>query len=192
METKTTQKDKETTKKTQTKIENPMRKIKIEKITLNVGVGKNTNLLEKSIKLFKELTGKKPIKTITQKRIPTWSLRPGLPIGCKLTLRNQTQIKDLLTRFLQANDNILEEKNFDENGNISFGIHEYINIPEVKYNPDIGIIGFEISITLEKPGFRIKRRRNQKKKIHKNHAITKSESIEFMKKEFNINIGEKE
>ncbi len=174
------------------KNQNPMRKIKIEKITLNVGVGKNTNLLEKSIKLFEELTGKTPIKTITQKRIPAWSLRPGLPIGCKLTLRNQAQIKDLLTRFLQANDNILNERNFDEHGNISFGIHEYINIPEVKYNPDIGIIGFEVNITLERAGFRIKRRRNQKKKIHKKHAINKSESIEFMKKEFNITMGEKE
>ena len=171
---------------------NIMKSIRIEKITLNIGAGKDQAKLEKGIILLKTITGVEPVKTKTNKRIPAWNLRPGLPIGCKLTLRNQAQIKDLLTRFLQANDNILNERNFDEHGNISFGIHEYINIPEVKYNPDIGIIGFEVNITLERAGFRIKRRRNQKKKIHKKHAINKSESIEFMKKEFNITMGEKE
>ena len=65
----------------------PLRNIKIEKVTLNIGAGKNTSLLDKGLKLLKTLTGANPVKTITQKRIPAWGLRPGLPIGVKVTLR---------------------------------------------------------------------------------------------------------
>lgn len=168
-----------------------MREIRIEKLTLNIGVGKNPALLDKGIMLLKQLTGKTPAKAITQKRIATWGIRPGLPIGCKVTVRGKA-IKDLLTRFLQANDDILNERNFDNNGNISFGIHEYINIPGVNYNPDIGIIGLQVCITLSRPGFRIKKRKNQKKKIHKKHGIIKKEAIDFMQKNYNINLGEQE
>ena len=160
-------------------------------MTLNIGVGKNPALLDKSLILLKELSGMKPTKTITQKRIAGWGLRPGLPIGCKVTIRG-AKLKELLSRLLQAKDNLLTEKQFDENGNVAFGIHEYINIPGVQYNPDIGIIGFQICLTLERPGFRIKKRKNKKKKIHKKHAISKQEAIDFMKSEFKIQIGEED
>lgn len=168
-----------------------MREIRIEKLTLNIGVGKNPSLLDKGIMLLKQLTGNTPAKAITQKRIATWGIRPGLAIGCKVTVRGK-KVEDLLTRFLQANDDILPERNFDNNGNISFGIHEYINIPGVEYNPDIGIIGLQVCITLGRPGFRIKRRKNQKKKLSKKHTISKAEAVEFMQKNYNINLGEQE
>ena len=60
---------------------NKMREIRIEKITLNIGAGKDVGKLEKGVKLLKNITGINPVKTVTQKRIPTWGLRPGLPIG---------------------------------------------------------------------------------------------------------------
>ena len=66
-----------------------MKAIKIEKVTLNVGAGKEQSKLEKGIVLLKNITGINPVKTFTNKRIPTWGLRPGLPIGCKLTLRKK-------------------------------------------------------------------------------------------------------
>ena len=64
---------------------NPMKKVRIEKITLNIGSGKDTSKLDKGILLIKTITGIAPVKTITKKRIPSWGLRPGLPIGAKLT-----------------------------------------------------------------------------------------------------------
>lgn len=114
-------------------------------------------------------------------------MRPGLPIGCKVTLRRKNAI-EILNRLLQAKDNKLKESQFDQNGNIAFGIEEYIDIPGVKYDPEIGIIGLEVCVTLERNGFRIKRRRIAKKMIPKKHMITKQESIDFMKKEFNIEL----
>ena len=166
---------------------NPSRDIKISKVTLNMGAGKDQAKLDKGIKLFKSITNVNPVKTITSKRIPGWDLRPGLPIGCKVTLRRKNAI-EILKRLLQAKDSKLKESQFDPNGNIAFGIEEYIDIPGVKYDPEIGIIGLEVCVTLERNGFRIKRRRIAKKKVPKKHMITKQEAIDFMKKDFNIEL----
>lgn len=168
-----------------------MREIRIGKVTLNVGAGKDTNKLEKGIKLLKVITGIDPVKTITQKRIPSWGLRPGLPIGCKITLRKEKAI-EVLKKLLEAKEFILQESQFDDTGNLSFGIHEYIDIPGIEYEPDIGIMGFEVCVTFERAGFRIKNRKIRKRKIKANHKIAKKEVIDMMKKEFNITIGEPE
>ena len=168
-----------------------MRNIKIEKVTLNIGAGKDQTKLDKGIKLLKKITGINPVKTFTNKRIPEWGIRPGLPIGCKITLRKE-KATELLKKLLEAKDKKLKPDQFDDNGNISFGIQEYIDIPGVTYDHEIGIMGFEVCVTLERPGFRIKKRRICKRKIQKRHMITKQEAIEFMKKTFSIAIGEEE
>ncbi|MFH0936326.1 MAG: 50S ribosomal protein L5 [Candidatus Woesearchaeota archaeon] len=167
---------------------NIMQKIDIEKITLNICVGQPGDNLDKSIKLLNKITNCKPIQTKAKKRIPTWSIRPGLAIGCKVTLRGQ-KAKDLLKRLLISKDNKLSEKNFDNQGNLSFGILEYIDVPGVEYDASIGIIGFEVAITLKRPGFRIKDRKIKPKSISKKHKISKQEGMDYMKNEFKINIG---
>ena len=168
---------------------NPMRNIRIEKLTLNIGVGKNPQLLDKAMTLLKKLADAKPVKTYTQKRIAGWGLRPGLAIGCKVTLRGKNA-SELLTRLLQSKDDELIEKQFDDFGNIAFGVPEYINIPGIEYDPNIGIIGLEACVTLERPGFRIKKRKNEKRKVPKKHGIPKEDAITFMKNEFKTKVGE--
>jgi len=170
---------------------NSMREIRIEKITLNIGSGKDQTRLDKGINLLQSLTGIKPIKTFAKKRIPGWGLRPGLPIGCKLTLRKDAAV-EMLAKLLKAVDNNLKPSQFDISGNIAFGIPEYIDIPGAKYDPSIGIMGLEVCVTLERPGFRIKRRRLRKRKISARHIITKEEAIKFMESKFNIKVGEAE
>ena len=66
---------------------NKMQEIKIEKITLNIGVGETGDKLEKASRLLKTITGESPIKTRTMKRVPTWGIRPKLDIATKVTLR---------------------------------------------------------------------------------------------------------
>jgi len=168
---------------------NQMQQLRIEKVTLNIGAGKDQAKLDKGIVLIKAITGIDPIKTVTSKRIPGWGLRPGLPIGCKLTLRKDKAV-EILKRLLEAKDKLLKESQFDEQGNISFGIHEYIDIPGVAYDPKIGIMGLQVCVSLERPGFRIKRRRREPKKIPKKHQIKKDEAIKFMEKNFGVNIGD--
>lgn len=166
---------------------NSMRKIKVEKVTLNIGAGKDQSRLEKGLMLLNTIAETTPIKTVTNKRIQEWGLRPGLPIGCKITLRKEKAAK-LMPRLFDAVDNKLSSRQFDNNGNISFGIHEYIEIPGVKYNPKIGIMGLEVCITLERPGFRIKRRRIMSRKVPSRHRISKQDAIKFVADNFNIKV----
>tara|TARA_Y100000310_G_C20538470_1_gene742051 strand:+ start:169 stop:675 length:507 start_codon:yes stop_codon:yes gene_type:complete len=168
-----------------------MKKINVEKVTLNVGAGTDQAKLQKGISLLKNLTGIEPMKTITKKRIPEWGLRPGLPLGCKITLRGKTAV-ELLKRLLEAKDNQLKNRQFSKDGTISFGIPEYIDIAGLKYDPEIGIMGLEVCITLQRPGFRVKRRSLKRKKIPKHHQIEKQEAIEFMENEFKISLGEQQ
>lgn len=156
----------------------PMRTIIIKKITLNIGAGKNEELLKKGLVLLQKITNLTPVKTVTKKRIPGWGLRPGLAIGCKVTVRKNTEA--LLKRLLAAKGNKLTERNFDALGNFSFGIPEYIDIQGMEYDPELKIIGLEAAITMERPGFRIKHRRIKNKTINKTHSLTKKEAIKFV------------
>jgi len=168
---------------------NTMKNVRIEKLTLNIGAGKDQALLEKAEKLIEQLTGVKPVRTKTQKRIPGWGLRPGLPIGVKLTIRNEAA-RQLIPRLLAAKGNTLKKSNFDEAGNISFGIPEYIDIDGAKYDPAIGMIGLQACITLERPGYRTKRRRIRPAKPGKSHRITPDDAMTFMKENFKTQFEE--
>ncbi|GIU69294.1 MAG: 50S ribosomal protein L5 [Candidatus Woesearchaeota archaeon] len=171
--------------------ENIMRKIYVEKVTLNVGAGKDQVKLEKAEKLLKHITGIPPVRTKTDKRIAAWGLRPGLPIGCKLTLRGEKALA-IIPRLLYAVDMKLRHSCFDDNGNISFGIREYIDIKDTKYDPEIGSMGLQATITLKRPGFRIKNRKVLKRSIPKTHRISKEESINFMKENFGLKTDSEE
>jgi large subunit ribosomal protein L5 len=168
---------------------NPMRAIRIEKVTLNIGVGKDQSKLDNALALLKSIAEAKPVKTVTNKRLQEWGLRPGLPIGCKVTLRGM-KANNLLPRLLGAKDMRLKESQFDGDGNISFGIPEYIDIEGVKYDPKIGIMGLQVCVKLKRAGYRISKRRLMKRKVPKRHKISREEAIEFMKKEFNVKVGE--
>lgn len=141
---------------------NVMKQIHIEKLTLNIGAGKDTKVLEKGQLLLKHITGIEPVQTKTTKRLAEWGLRPGLPIGAKLTIRDSKLINDLVPRFLAAKEKKMTSLWFDDNGNISFGISEYVDIPGVKYNTGIGMLGLQVSITLARPGYRVKKRKLRK------------------------------
>jgi large subunit ribosomal protein L5 len=159
--------------------------ISIEKVTVNIGVGAAGEKLEKAKKLLEKLTGQKPIETTAKKRIPTWNLKPGLAIGTKVTLRRE-KAKEFLKMVLESVDKKVKQSNFDNLGNFSFGIHEYIDVPGFKYDPDIGILGFDVNVTLQKWGYRVKKRKRKTSHISKKHNITKEESEEFFKKNFNV------
>jgi large subunit ribosomal protein L5 len=164
---------------------NPMLKVYVEKITLNIGAGKDEDKLKRGIKLLKTITGSEPVKTMTQKRIPSWGLRPGLIVGCKFTMRGK-KANELLKRLLEARDNKVKTSQFDENGNLSFGIAEYIDIPGVEYDPEIKIMGLEVAVTLSRPGYHISKRKVNPRKIPTSHRIQQNEAIQFMKEEFHV------
>ena len=166
------------------KKDNKMRNIRIEKVTLSIGSGVQEVNNKKAISLLKSISGKKPVKTYAKKRIAQWKLRPGLPIGAKVTLRKDAAL-EVLGKLLKAVDNKVSRKKFTESG-FSFGVQEYIDIPGVKYDPKIGILGLNIAVTLERPGFRIKKRKLEKKKVPKSNNITAEDAIKFASDELGV------
>ena len=90
--------------------------------------------------------------------------------------------------MLVAKDNQINGKAFDNEGNLSFGIKEHIDIPGIKYDPQIGILGLEVSVSLARPGFNVKLKSGRKTKIGKNHRITKNDASKFLTEEFGVKI----
>ena len=167
----------------------PLQQVRIEKVTLNFGAGKEQARLEKGVALLKAITGIEPVRTVSKRRIPAWGLRPGLPIGCKITLRKKPA-EELLKRLLAARERKLSPRQFDDQGNMSFGIPEYIDIPGVAYDPKIGVLGLEVCVTLAKPGYRVKYRRLRSRRIPARHRVSKQEAIEFMSSAFGARVEE--
>ena len=143
----------------------------------------SSDKLEKAEKLLKSLTEKKIIITKTHRRT-TFGVTKGRPIGCKITLRNK-DADEFLKKAFDAVDKKLSKDVFDKQGNFSFGIKEHIDIPGVRYDPDVGIMGMDVCVTLERPGFRVKRKR-MGDKVGKNHHIKSEEAIEWVKTNYNI------
>ena len=165
---------------------NKMRNIRLEKLTLNVGAGEAGPTLEKGKLMLEKITSKKVVITHAHKR-NTFGVPKAKAIGVKVTLRGNGAI-EVLKQLLSAVDNKIKAKQFDRNGNLSFGVHEYINIPGMKYDPDIGIMGFDVCVTLERPGFRVKKRALRPGKVGKSHRITPEEAIEWTKKNLGIEV----
>lgn len=164
--------------------------ISIDKVTVNIGVGAPGEKLEKAKKLLETITGQKPVETKGKKRIPTWGVRKQMPIGVKVTLRGK-KAKDFLDKCFNAIDKELCKKNFSDDGNFSFGIKEYINVPEFKYDAEIGIFGFDVCVSMTKWGGRIRNRKRKRSRIPAKHLIKKEEVMTFLKEKFDVEIVEK-
>lgn len=162
-----------------------MNGIRIEKLTLNVGAGNDSKKLNAGYKLLETLTGRKPVKTKSKVRIAAWNVRLGLPIGVKVTIRKEEAI-NFLKRALYAKDNLISKKSFDNKGNFSFGIPEYIEIENAKYDPELGMMGLEVAVSLERLGYRVKRRQYNASKLPMKKIISKEEAIEYIRKEFGV------
>jgi len=167
--------------------ENSMLKPRIEKVVINCCVGKSGEPLEKAMKILQELTGQKPSIRRAKKTIRDFGIRRKEPIACVVTLRGE-RAREFLSRAFHAVDNRISKSSFDEMGNFTFGIKEHIDIPGVKYDPELGIIGMDVSVVLERPGFRVKRRRRARSKVGTEHLLSPDEAISFIREEFNVEI----
>ena len=156
-----------------------MREIKIEKIVL--GIGGIADNLEKGVKLLALITKRKPAKMKSRKRIPSLGIRPGLEVGAIVTIRNNPE--DIFKKMLSAIDNVLKKKQISEN-NFSFGIKEYLEIPGIEYQRDLGIMGLDVTVVFKRTGRRTKIKKIKRGKIPKRQKISKEEIIKFMEDKF--------
>jgi large subunit ribosomal protein L5 len=165
--------------------ENVMKSFKLDKVVLNIGG--TDDKLDKGFILLEKLSGKKPVKVKAKKRIPAWSVRPGLEVGCKVTLRGKEAV-EMLKRCLPAIDNTLKEKQVQDNF-FSFGIEEYIEIPTMEYLRDVGIMGFELSVVFSRAGKSVEKRKVKRNRA-KRSLVKKEEIIKFLESNYGTKILE--
>lgn len=164
-----------------------MREIRIEKISLNIGCGDDKLKLEKATKLLGMLTGgKKPVLTRSKTR-STFGVPQGKPIGVKVTLRKKAA-EEFLIKSFGAVEKKVRMSQIDNDGNLNLGIREYIDLPGVKYSHEVGMMGLGVSVSLERPGFRIKKRRIQQRIIPKKHKLNKEEVAGWLSQRFGVQI----
>ncbi len=168
----------------------PMREPFVAKVVVDICTGGGEDLT-RAATILEQLTGQNPVQSKAKQTIRDFGIRKKEPIAVRVTLRND-KAEDFLKRAMKAKDDVLLLKNWDDDGNFAFGISEHINIPDVKYDPQLGVQGMNITVCLERPGFRIKRRRRRKAKVPYRHRITPEESMVFVKNKFGIEILEKE
>lgn len=162
---------------------------RIEKITVNIGVGEAGERLKKAETVLKNITHRQPVQTLSKTTNKDLGLRKRMPIGCKVTLRGKAAT-EFLMKALQTRDNKIAEYAFDDQGNFSFGIPDHTLFKDQKYDPDIGIFGMDVCITMEKPGYRVKRRRIQRRKIPHVHRVTREETMKYISETFNVEVVE--
>lgn len=164
-----------------------MRALLVTKLTVNIGVGQAGDRLEKAEKVLTDLTGVKPTRTIAKDSQRDWAIRKGQPIGVKATLRGEKAI-EFAKRALWTRNQRVAEWSFDREGNLNFGVPDHTTFEGQKYNPDVGVFGMDVAITVERPGYRIKHRRIQARRVPQRHRVSRDESKSFLKQLLNLEI----
>jgi len=134
---------------------NPMQVPKIEKITLNMGVGEasqDKKKVQTAAAEMEAIAGQKPVITKARKSIAQFKLREGMPIGCKVTLRRERMFEFLDRLVTIAMPRIrdfrgLNPKSFDGRGNYAMGLKEQIIFPEISYDKIEKVRGMDIIVT---------------------------------------------
>ena len=186
-EKKTGKKQKKTAEKQPKEKQKPIFKPKIEKITVNIGVGEAGERLNKAQTVLQSVTGHKTVQTLSKTTSKDWGLRERMPIGCKVTLRGK-DAEEFLIKALKTRENKMADYSFDDEGNFSFGIPDHTLFEEQKYDPNIGIFGMDICITMEKLGYRIKHRRINRRKIPHRHRVKREETMQYISEKFNVEV----
>lgn len=163
-----------------------MRKPKIEKVVVNMSIGEGGVELRNAEEIVEEITGHQTVRTNAKQSIPSFGIRQGDPVGVKTTLRGD-DAKEFLEEALGIAGS-LDSNQFDEFGNFSFGIEEHTQFEEMEYDPDIGIFGMDVTVTMERKGKRVEKRRKQSRKIPEKQRLNREDATTFIEDEFEVSI----
>ena len=138
-------------------LDNIMQVPVLEKVTLNMGVGRaisNKKEIDLAVESLTKIACQKPLVTVARKSIAGFKIRQGFPIGCKVTLRRAT-MWNFLSRLMHIalprtkDFQGLSEKSFDDFGNYNFGVKEEIIFPEIHFDSLSNIKGFDVCLTIQ-------------------------------------------
>ena len=166
-----------------------MRQVGVDKVVINIGVGEAGERLVKAEKVLEMVTGQKPVETISKTVNRDLGIRVGMPLGCKVTLRGEAA-EEFVRKALSIREMRVPEYSFDKEGNMSFGISDYTDFEGMKYDPEIGIFGMDISVVLKRPGKRVAVRPLLRRRIPMSHRVDRDEAIQFMKDRYQVQVVE--
>ncbi|GGL50695.1 50S ribosomal protein L5 [Halocalculus aciditolerans] len=163
-----------------------MREPRVEKVVVHMGVGQGGRELQNAEEILEEITGQESVRTTATETNPTFNIREGDPIGAKVTLRDDAA-EDFLARALDFTS--LRRRQFDETGNVSFGVDEHTDFPSQEYDPNIGIYGLDVTVNLVRPGYRVSKRDKHSRQIPKNHRLTPEDAIAYLEEHFDVEVN---
>lgn len=168
----------------------------VSKLILNCSVGESGDRLTRAARVLEQLTGQEPVYSKGMwmiRRVPTiplaarytvrgFSIRRNEKIAVHVTVRGDKAM-EILERGLKVKEYELHRKNFSATGNFGFGITEHIDLG-IKYDPTTGIYGMDFYVCLERPGYRVGRRKARQSSIGSTHKITRDDAIKWFQQKY--------
>ena len=162
-----------------------MREPRIEKVVVHMGVGRGGEELQRAEAILEEITGQGSVRTQAKETTPEFGIREGEPIGAKVTLRHEEAHEFLETALPLAT---IRRRQFDDTGNVSFGVAEHTDFPSQEYDPSVGIFGLDVTVSLVRPGYRVSKRDRAPRSIPSRHRLTVQDAIDFLESEFEMEV----
>jgi large subunit ribosomal protein L11e len=162
--------------------QNPMRKIRIEKLVVNCCVGEPGDRLTRASRVLQELTEQEPVFSTARLTVRSFSIRRNDKIACHVSVSGE-KAEDILQRALHVKEFELKEKNFATSGNFGFGIAEHIDLG-LKYDPSVGIYGMDFYVVLSRAGRRVGLRKHKRGNVGINHKISKEDAKKWFVTKF--------
>jgi large subunit ribosomal protein L5 len=164
-----------------------MRTPVIDKVIVHMGVGESGQHLVNAEEILRTITSQAVVRCFAKRTLPAFAIKKKEPIGCKVTLRGQ-KAQEFLEIALGIVEKSLVKSQFDSLGNVSFGIEEHTDFPGMRYDPNIGVFGMDVTVVIKRPGERICKRRIATRKIPANHRVTVEDAIAFLNESYGVEV----